>query len=273
MPVTPDASAPTVRVNGVPLSSYGAAVVELSGWLDGRRLTRARTALPGRAGSLGAFALEAEARQAAVRVLVGGSTVADRTATLRALLRAHEGELRITTDDVPGYVMRAELSELSFEPFGDPLLEPALIATLVYTGLDNVRYAEEFDAVALSTVPAPIPVGSAPSAALLYAYGPTSAPLVVRQRDARRALVAELTYSANLEAGTFLRLDLTTRRAGVVTASSGAVADAEADVSGSYPVLSPAYGATLDRDDPNARQSLVLSASRGVLYTRRAEFL
>lgn len=175
-------------------------------------------------------------------------TQVDRQALLQSLhYRIGRDLLEITTDDLPGQCVRAQLDSVTVELYTGAYATPTCYVQLTFVAADPARIDLEPLLYPLSTAPRAIPVGTATVAPLVWLFGgsPTVVDPVVIQRDHTGAEVLRCTLTASLATNDYLAIDCARHTiaryvAGVL--QTGASAGLGAFTGGRYPVLSPHDG-------------------------------
>lgn len=197
-------------------------------------------------------------------------TLPDRVTTLDAIKRRTSGLRLFRMDDSPTRELYVTLANVRVEFYHISI--PRCYVELQFTAVDPTRYEREARPVALTTARAAAPIGTVPSAPLVYLYGasPSVVDPVILVRDAHGDESHRLTLTGTLATNDALVIDSARQTidryvAGVLqtgTASGNAWL-----TSGQFPLLAPEDA--IDGDGITVELSATSGTPTGLLlYTR-----
>lgn len=198
--------------------------------------------------------------------VITGATVALRQTYLRTLKeRLCRGLLEIRFVDQPGYVYLARLRRITDAPSdGGQSLSPSLPLTIELECQDPYIYETGRQIVALGTTPVRLPLGTAPSPAIIRLYGAATNP-VITLRHANGTVLGTLGFTVTLGSNDYLEIDgdaCTVQRSVGGSVSEGL----SLLTSGDFLVLDPGDGDTSLDGGP----TLEVSSGTGDARWRRA---
>jgi hypothetical protein len=209
-----------ITVNGRPLSDLGLSVSALEPWSSGLTYERESYALPGHWGSS-----ESPTQIARPRVLrfvgsFGGVAVAARDEIIQQVEEAFTGLVEIQFGDQSGKKIIGRRAALTARPLapdvsfalGDMDLEVEVICAQPY------KFDAGVQRIGLSTARTPIPVGTLPSAGIVFLPGSWSTRSVIL-RDTAGAEVDRLTIANSVLSTETVRLDFWKRTAHKIAAN------------------------------------------------------
>lgn len=264
----------SVTINGRSLAALVYGLNELDGHLAPRPVQRPTVALADSAGVWGT-SVSVTPRTITVGLDARAASFADRATLMDTIARRLGGLLELETADMPGRVVRCVLSDVSVSFYAPSLALTACAVTLAFTALDPARIDTEPLVYGLSTARTTCPVGTTPSAPVVWIFGASPAVVdpVVIVRAQSGTEVSRLTFSVSLAATDALRIDTATQT--IVRTVAGAeqtgISSGLATLSsGAFPLLSPEDGAS----DGTAAPTVELTSTSGtatglILYTRR----
>lgn len=196
----------------------------------------------------------------------------DRQAVMDGLKRRLLGLLEIRTGDLEDRVLRGVLRQVRVEFYGGAHAQLPIYLELEILCADPARFDQEPTLRALSTSRTVCPVGTEPSAPIVWICGACTNPeVVVRAHTGTE--VSRLTFTVTLASTDYLVIDASQQTVDRYVAGvrqTGAAAGLASLSSGRFPILFPAdAGAT-----PLAGPTLELTSSAGtatglVSYLRR----
>jgi hypothetical protein len=209
-----------VYINGVPASSLGLVVSSIDPWSSGVAFDRDAFSLPGTWGLS-----ESPTRTARARVIrfVGsltGVSIAERDEAIQRVEEALEGLVEITFGDQEGKRLLGRRGSLVARPHveavafavGDMDLEVEIVCNQPF------KFDADVTRLALGTFRTPIPVGTLPSAGIVFLPGPwTTRTLILR--DTGGVEVDRLTIARSVLDTETVRVDLWKRTAHRITSA------------------------------------------------------
>lgn len=268
-----------VYLNETPLDSIGIWVEDIAARYHGVQRAFPTLALPGRQGVVLAAEPETSARlltisgtiDPAARTLTARTTAEDQ---LKAL--AYRALIKVIADDDETAPRQIDgvCEDLRITPVVHPMVTQLSRFTMTVRCPDPTWYDVVGQMIGFTSVPSPIPLGTAPSGGLVRIAAPAwSANVtnpVLTYRNAAGVTLQTLTFSTTLVAGTdYLEIDLD--RQTVIEVQAGVVRNAIGDLSaGEFFVLDPMDGDPLAASYPSlAATSSAGSPSAQWLGTRR----
>ena len=257
----------SISINGWPVELRGMQLAGISPWLSGPSLTRAVTAMPGYSGGLPSPFATVAARVVTIESIHQPATMAERMAMLDRYADDLSGLLEIETIDAPGRVLRGTYQAQGVEVSAPRFVELSARVTAEILCVDGAKYDTHPSAVALSTTPRPIPLGTLSSTGIVRLRGGISGTRIVTYRGVNGNVLGQIGVNMTVSASEFVDVDLTLRRIRLVSAV-GIASDA-------YAAKRPAdRWFALHRSDGNAASlawpTLELDGGTGVFYYARA---
>lgn len=157
-------------LNDRPIDDLVAGVLQLDGHLAPELPVRASLAMANAPGVFGSQ-VTVGARTVTVALDVRPATVVDRTTALDALTRRLTGLLILRTDDAPDRELYCVCSKVDVQLYAGAYSLPTVFVVVTLVAVDPTRYELEPRVYGLSTARTGCPVGTVPSAPLLYLYG------------------------------------------------------------------------------------------------------
>jgi phage-related protein len=182
-----------------------------------------------------------------VTATVRGSTVTAMEANLDALRALFMAEADVRFETTPDRAVRCVLANMALTPINGPqFLNTACIVALSLTAYDPYAYGVYLSAAALTPVPVPVSLGSAPSTPLLRINGATDP--VVTVRDAAGNMKQTLGLVITLGANDYIEVDCDAMT--ITKSVAGTRTDALSTLdSGDFLVLDPADNPTIEVDN------------------------
>lgn len=264
-----------MRLNGRALTDLVYQILVLDGHLA-PSLPRASTVTLAQSGGTFGSVVTVDPRRITVGLDVRPTTLVDRQAVMDSLKRRlHRELLELTTDDLPGRVLRVLAEPPTVEFYTGAYANPVVYVGLSFVAPDPVRTDLEPLVYGLGTARTPCPLGTETVAPRLWLYGgsPSVVNPVVIVRDHTGAEVMRLTLTGTLATNDALVIDAATQMvdrfvSGVL--QTGTAAGLGWVTSGRFPVLDP----TDTNPDAPAWGTIELTATSGtptglVAYHRR----
>lgn len=257
-----------VYLNETPLDAIGVWVEQIDARFSGVQRSYPSIALPGRQGVVLAAEPETSAR---LLTISGSIDPAARTLTARTLAEdrlkqlAYGALIKVIVDDdetAPRQI-DAVCEDLRIAPVVHPMVTQVSRFTLTVRCPDPTWYDVTGQLIGFTSVPSPVPLGTAPSGGLVRiaapAWSATVTNPVLTYRNAAGVTVQTLGFNTSLAAGNdYLEIDLD--RLTVVEYQSGVVRNAIGDLtSGQFFALDPMDGDPFSASYP----SLAVTASAG----------
>lgn len=237
------------------------AVLRLDGHIAPTVTERATLAIANAPGVFGS-SVTVQPRRVSIVLDVRSTLAVDRSATIDNLARRLKGLLLLRTDDQPDREIYCTCSDVKVELYSGAYALGTVSVEVTLLAVDPTRYEREARIYALSAARTVLPVGTVPSAPLLYLYGasPSVVNPVVIMRNASGDDVTRLTLAGTLATNDALIIDCARQTiaryvAGVL--QTGTNAGNGWLVSGAFPVLDP------EDSIDGAGVSLALTASSG----------
>lgn len=232
----------TWTINGVDPRTLGLIISDVSGWLDAAAASRPATTIPGRAGQRAlTLAPDLAPRRLVARGIVAATSVQaarDSLDALRALFDAPS--LAVSFTDAPTRAVMAALEAFTVPVAPAQMIARQLPVEITLLALDPIATDVAGTVVSATSVAAPLPLGTAPSAPVLRILGPATNP-VVTYRDARGVARQTLGLTVTLAATDYVEVD-----AGAMTitkVASGVSTNAITLLtSGDFPIFDPLDG-------------------------------
>lgn len=264
-----------MRLNGRPLTDLVYQILVLDGHLS-PAVPRAASVTLAQAGGTFGSTVTVDPRRITVGLDVRPASLTDRQTVMDSLKRRlTRGLLELTTDDLPGRVLRVTCDAVTVEFYTGAYANPVIYVQLVFTAPDPARVDVEPLVYGLSTARTACPLGTDTIAPRVWLYGasPSVVNPVVIVRDAGGTEAMRLTLTGTLATNDALVIDASAQTieryvAGVL--QTGTAAGLGWLTSGRFPVLDP----TDANADAGAWPTLELSATSGtptglVAYHRR----
>lgn len=230
-------------VNDRPISDLVAGVLQLDGHLAPEMPVRAALAMANAPGVFGSQ-VTVGARTVTVGLDVRPATVLDRTAVVDALTRRLTGLLALRTDDAPDRELYATCSKVEVQLYPGGYSLPTVYVAVTFTAVDPTRYDVERRVYGLSTARTSCPVGTVPSAPVVFLYGgsPSVVDPVVILRNYSGEETHRMTLTGTLATNDALAIDcarqvISRYVAGVL--QTGANSGNAWFTSGAFPLLAP----------------------------------
>lgn len=258
-------------LNDRPVDEVIDAVLRLDGHIAPRVVQRGVAALANAPGIFTAQVTVAP-RQVEIVLDVRSTAAVDRARTMDNVARRLAGLLLLRTDDQPDREVYCTCTAVTVELYSGAYALGTVSVTITLTAVDPTRYEREAVVYALSTARTVLPVGTVPSAPLLYLYGGSAnvvGPIVIL-RAASGDEVARLTLTGTLATNDALVVDCARQTiaryvAGVLQTGTGS-GNAWL-TSGSFPVLDPEDA--LDAVGPTLELSALSGTPTGLALYRR----
>ena len=243
------------------------AVLRLDGHIAPRVVLRATAPI---ANAPGIFTSQVTVppRQVQITLDVRSDAAVDRAATMDNVARRLAGLLLLRTDDQPDRELYCTCSAVDVQLYGGAYALGTVSVTITLTAVDPTRYERDAQVFALSTARTVMPVGTVPSAPLIYVYGgsPNVVGPIVIVRNLTGDEVSRLTLTGSLGASDALLIDCA--RQTIARFASGVRSAANTWLNtGSFPVLDPED--TLDGDLLTLELSSLSGTPTGLALYRR----
>jgi hypothetical protein len=257
----------SLAINGWPIETLGLRLVNISPWLAGAQLTRAVVAMPGYSGGVPSPFATVTSRILTLESIVQPTSMAHRLQLLDQYADALDGLLEIESVDAPDRVLygtyQANGVEVSVPRFVE--VQAALRTEILCA--DGAKYDREPSAIALSTTPTPIPLGTAASVGLFRFRGAAAGVRRVLYRGINGNVLGAI--GVNMTIGSSECVDVDGVQRGI------SLCDASGVFTNAYPFKLPSdRWFALHRTDghpaADAWPTLELDGGTGVFYYRRA---
>lgn len=247
--------------------------------LDGHlapSLPKATVVTLAQAGGVFGSAVTVSPRRVTVGVEIRPTTLPNRQALLDSIKRRlHRGLLELSTDDLPGRILRVTADDPTLEFYTGAYAQPVCYLGLSFTAADPARIDLEPLVYGLSTNRTPCPIGTETVSPRIWLYGasPSVVNPVIVVRAHTGAEVMRMTMTGSLATNEALAIDGATQQidryvSGVL--QTGTSAGLGWLTSGRFPLLDPSDA----NADAPAWGTIELSATSGtptglVAYHRR----
>ncbi len=202
----------TIWIDRTEIATLGMRLTRIDPWLDGPALTRAATPFPNRSGHVVSRTATAAPRIFRFESLVRPATMAARRALLDDLADFFgRGEHEIETVDSLGRVLYGTYQEQPVGIAAPRFVNTDAAVTVDLYCADGTKYDREPRSVALSTTPAPVPLGTMASGGVIRLRGPSSDQRIVTYRGLHGNPLGRLAVGLSIGANEFVDLDLYSR--------------------------------------------------------------
>lgn len=219
------------------------AVLRLDGHIAPTVTERAVLPIANAPGVFGS-AVTVQPRRVSVVLDVRSTAPVDRAATMDNLARRLKGLLLLRTDDQPDREIYCTCGDVKVELYSGAYALGTVSVEVTLLAVDPTRYEREARIYALSATRTAVPVGTVPSAPIIYVYGasPSVVNPVIILRNAAGDEVSRLTLAGTLATNDALIIDCARQSiaryvAGVL--QTGSSSGNTWLVSGVFPVLDP----------------------------------
>lgn len=233
----------SVYVNDRPLDTLASVLTNIEQHLKPASIQTDTLAVADRPALFGTR-VSVQPKTVTVTFEVRAASLPDRATLLDNVARAFDGLLEVRTADQPTRVLRCVLAGIEVTPYASALAVPVASVSVQLTAADPYKSDREPQLLALTTDRTACPVGTAPSAPVLWLYGASTSVVnpVVIVRAASGEEVMRLTLTGTLAANDALLIDCGTHQisryvAGVL--QTGTSAGLAWLASGRFPILDP----------------------------------
>lgn len=227
-------------LNDRPIEDVIDAVLRVDGHIAPTVTVRTRVPVANAPGLFG-IGVEVAPRTVQVVLDVRSTTPVARAATIDNLARRLKGLLLLRTDDTPDRELYCTCSGVEVSLYNGAYALGTVSVELTFTAVDPTRYERDAICFGLTTSRREVPVGTVPSAPLIYLYGgsPTVTGVQIITRNYTGDEVSRMTTLGSLASTSALLVDCAKQSCSLYTAGVLQANGNAFFASGSFPVLDP----------------------------------